>query len=146
MTEGPLAGRTIAVTRAAVQAPELSEALTRLGATVLEAPAIAFADPPDWAPLDRALAQLERYDWILFTSHNTLPRVVARMKERGLDPAVLAKVPARIVAIGPATARDLVAMGLEPEVVPGEFRAEGVLELMADSALEGSRDSGPRQG
>jgi len=142
--EGPLAGRAIAVTRAATQAPELSDALTRLGAFVIEAPAIAFSDPPDFAPLDRALARLAAYDWIVFTSRNTLPRVVARMQKLGLDPALLASAPARIVAIGPATARELAAFGLEPEAVPGEFRAEGVVELMADSVLEGTRVLLPR--
>jgi uroporphyrinogen III methyltransferase/synthase len=130
---GPLAARRIAVTRAPEQAGALAEALERLGAEVIFAPAIELTDPPDWAALDAALGRIGEYDWIVFTSANTLPRLAARMKALKLDPADLAHIPARLVAIGPATARGLEAVGLTVLTAPAEFRAEGVVELLRDA-------------
>lgn len=141
---GPLAGRRIAVTRAKGQSAALAEALERLGAHVLAAPAIELVDPPRWAPLDEALARIADFDWIVLTSANTLPRLLARIQALGLDAALLTRVPARFVAVGPSTARGLVATGIKPEIVPGEFRAEGVIALLAQEPLAGRKVLLPR--
>ncbi|MEP7028724.1 MAG: uroporphyrinogen-III synthase [Candidatus Eisenbacteria bacterium] len=141
---GPLARRRVAVTRAREQAGPLAEALERLGARVLLAAAIELVDPPDFGPLDAALGRLSAYDWIVFTSANTLPRLVARMEALGQDLAELARVPARLVAIGPATARGLEASGLAAYGAPEEFRAEGVVEFMSAEPLAGRRILIPR--
>ncbi|MEO6463368.1 MAG: uroporphyrinogen-III synthase, partial [Candidatus Eisenbacteria bacterium] len=84
-TGGPLEGRTVVVTRARAQAAALVEALRRLGARVLELPAIEIVDPPDWSPFDAALDRLEAYDWVVFTSANAFERAVVRSRARGRD-------------------------------------------------------------
>ena len=66
----PLVGSRVVVTRARGQAEHLSGALRLLGATVIELPTIEICPPNDWAPLDQAIAELEQYDWIIFTSAN----------------------------------------------------------------------------
>lgn len=136
---GPLAGRRVAVTRPRAQSAALVEALERLGAQVIEAPAIELVDPPSWEPLDLALARIAEFDWIVVTSANTLPRLVARLLALGLDPRLLARIPARFAAVGPSTARALAAMGILAEAVGSEFRAEGVLALLEESPLEGKQ-------
>ena len=141
---GPLAARSIAVTRARTQSATLVEALERLGAAVIEAPAVELVDPPSWQPLDDALTRIAEFDYLIFTSANTLPRLVARLLALGLDPALLIRIPARMVAIGPQTARGLEAMGIEADLVPGEFRAEGVVDRLADEPLEGKSVLIPR--
>jgi uroporphyrinogen III methyltransferase/synthase len=138
----PLAGRRVVVTRAREQAPVLVRRLEELGALVIEAPAIMLVDPPDWRPLDAALARLASYDWIVFTSQNTLPRLLARMATRGL--ALDALRGARLAAIGEATARSLLSRGLPVEGVAEEFRAEGVVELLAREPLAERRILLPR--
>jgi hypothetical protein len=80
---GPLAGRTIVVTRAAAQAPVFVELLQNEGARVLEAPTIAIDPPMSWAPLDAALSAIERYTWVVFTSVNGVAMVDRRLRERG---------------------------------------------------------------
>src|SRR4029450_5847783 len=45
----------------------LAAALIARGAEVLALPAIAIEPPSDLAPLDTALAQLDGFDWMLFT-------------------------------------------------------------------------------
>ena len=134
---GPLAGRRVAVTRAREQSGALVEALVRLGADVIEAPAIELVDPPDWQPFDDALLRLATFDWILWTSANALPRLRARLAALGLDPDLLGRLPARHLAVGPATGRGLVAVGIAPEVVGADFRAEGIVGHLAQEPLAG---------
>lgn len=133
---GPLAGRRIAVTRAREQSAALAESLVRLGAEVIESPAIELTDPPGWQPLDDALQRLETFDWIVWTSVNAVERLHARFDATGFDPARLVALPARSLAIGPATARALRAFGIEAEVVD-EHRAEGVVERLSRVPLLG---------
>src|SRR5207302_532772 len=66
----PLFGVTVLITRPRDQAKELSDLLGAYGAGVLEFPTIAIVPPRDWASLDRAIAALSKYHWIIFTSVN----------------------------------------------------------------------------
>jgi uroporphyrinogen III methyltransferase/synthase len=124
----PLAGRTILVTRAAAQAGDLSRRLRDLGATVIEAPAIAFAPPRSWRSCDRALRTIDRFDLILLTSVNAVDRFLRRARSRRVPKARLEAVP--VVAIGPATAAAARRGGLRVVGVPRAFRAEGLASLL----------------
>src|SRR5258708_33078892 len=66
----PLFGKRIVVTRAREQADALGSLLNALGAGVISLPTIELRPPADSAPLDRAIAQLDAYDWLGFTSAN----------------------------------------------------------------------------
>jgi uroporphyrinogen III methyltransferase/synthase len=124
----PLDGRTIVVTRAAAQAQRFTQLLEEAGARVLEAPAIVIAPPPSWEPLDAALDALGTFTWVIFTSVNGVAMVDRRLPARGLAWAALAG--RRVAAIGPATADALAEHGVRPDLVPGEYRAEGLLERL----------------
>ena len=124
----PLDGRTIVVTRAAAQAQRFTQLLEEAGARVLEAPAIVIAPPPSWEPLDAALDALGTFTWVIFTSVNGVAMVDRRLPARGLAWAALAG--RRVAAIGPATADALAEHGVRPDLVPGEYRAEGLLEQL----------------
>ena len=138
----PLAGCRVLVTRASEQAGEIASRLTALGASVIEAPAIRLVDPPDWQPLDRALARLSTYDWIVFTSQNAVPRFLARLRERQVDESALSA--SRHAAIGEATAEALRARRLQVDLVADEYRAESVAEALAREPLRGKRILIPR--
>jgi uroporphyrinogen III methyltransferase / synthase len=124
----PLDGRTIVVTRAAAQAQRFTQLLEEAGARVLEAPAIVIAPPPSWEPLDAALDALGTFTWVIFTSVNGVAMVDRRLPARRLAWAALAG--RRVAAIGPATADALTEHGVRPDLVPGEYRAEGLLERL----------------
>ena len=124
----PLDGRTIVVTRAAAQAQRLTQLLEAVGARVLEAPAIVITPPPSWKPLDAALDALGTFTWVVFTSVNGVAMLDRRLTARGLAWSALGN--RRIAAIGPATADALAEHGLRADVVPGEYRAEGLLERL----------------
>lgn len=139
---GALENRTVVVTRAAAQAAPLVALLERAGARVLLAPAIAIEPPPSWAPLDAALDELGAFDWVVFTSVNGVAMVDARLRARGGDwSAVAAR---RVAAIGPATAKALAAHGVRADVVPDEYRAEGLVEHLRNRVGRGDRVLLPR--
>ena len=120
----PLAGITVAVTRARAQASGLASRLADLGAAVIEAPAIRIA------PLDGPAPSLADYDLVCLTSPNGVRLLFARLAAAGLDTRALAG--ARVAAIGPGTASALRSFGVIADVVPSErFVAEGLVDALA---------------
>lgn len=131
---GPLAGSTFAVTRTRAQASGLAARLRALGASVLELPTIDLAPPPSYDEADACLARLASYRFVVFTSPNGVDAFFARLGHGGLDVRALAY--ARIAAIGPATAAELAKRGIAADVVPDEYRAEAVADLLIEEGLE----------
>lgn len=131
------------MTRARDQAAGLVQALVELGAEVVAAPAIRVTPLADLEPLRAALADLSRYQWIVFTSQNTVQVVCDRLPGWGLAPHDLAR--AAVAAIGPATADALARRGVPPVLVPQRFVAEAVVAaLAARGDLQGARVLLPR--
>ncbi len=94
------------VTRAVEQAGELASRLQTLGAQVLLLPLVEFAPPDDPAPLDRAIEQIERFDWLVLTSRNVVEFIAARARAIGVDlPARLSATNSRplVAVVGQAT-------------------------------------------
>jgi uroporphyrinogen III methyltransferase/synthase len=121
---GPLAGRTVAVTRARAQASGLAERLRALGARVLETPAIRIA------PLDAEVPDLAPYDLLCLSSPNGVHELFARLRASARDARSLAGV--TVAAIGPGTARALLEHGVTADVVPQRFVAEGLVQALAE--------------
>lgn len=125
----PLFGKTVLVTRARSQASKLTAALEALGAGVIEAPAIELRAPEDdYKALDEALAHVQDYHWLIFTSTNGVEHFFSRLFGAGKDTRELGF--AKAAAIGSATAEKLREYGIRADVVPQEFRAEGILEAL----------------
>ncbi|MEY2984740.1 MAG: uroporphyrin-III synthase, partial [Cyanobacteriota bacterium] len=137
----PLSGQTILVTRAADQASQFTALLTQAGATVLEMPALAITPPSDWQPLDQAIATLDRFDWVIFTSTNGVNFFYQRLKQQGLDSRALHGL--KIAVVGKKTAKTLAQFGLQPDVIPPDFIADALVDQMPDS-LQGSQILFPR--
>jgi len=133
----PLAGKTIVITRASHQAAEFSRLLTDLGAQVIEFPTIEIVPPDSWEPLDEAIDNLHRYDWVIFTSANGVRSFVSRLKGSGKKIQHLKGI--RFCAIGPGTAKEMAAEKIEAHLVPGEYRAEAIIESLKEEGLRGKR-------
>jgi uroporphyrinogen III methyltransferase/synthase len=129
----PLFGRRVLVTRTRQQASELSEQLAELGAQVLEAPTIEIAPPSaeELPEIDKHLAQLPAYDWIVFTSANGVRAAWERLREQGFDARHFAA--SNVAAIGPATAEALHDIGIFPDLIPEKFVAEELAEALKTS-------------
>lgn len=126
----PLAGRLVVVTRPRRQAPDLAEPLVALGARVLVAPAVSILPPTDPTPLEGALSEIQRYDWIVFTSANGVEEVARRLEAAGRGPEALAA--ARVAAVGPGTRSALEGRGVSVELVPAVFRVEALVEALVE--------------
>lgn len=132
MTQLPLHGKRVLVTRPPHQAGAFSDKLRALGAEPVEFPTIGIAPAEDTAPLDQAIAEIESYDWVIFTSTNAVAPFWERLTEAGKDARALAGV--RIGAIGPRTAAELKTIGLLADFMPDTYVAEAVVEQIGDVA------------
>jgi len=138
----PLCGKKIVVTRAAEQAGEFSAKLAARGATVLECPTIRLVEPESWQLLDLAIRELPGYDWLVLTSVNAVRYFFRRLDTLGLDARALAGC--RICAVGPKTAAEVRSFGVKPELVPTDYKAEGIVDEFARLDMQGSRILFPR--
>lgn len=122
----PLLGKRIVVTRAQAQAGTLAAKLTALGADAIEFATLRIAPPLDYALIDAAIAQLDSFDWVVFTSANGPEYFMARLKEANKDARAFGR--AKICAIGPATAATLERYNLKADLIPEKYVAESILE------------------
>ena len=131
----PLFGRSVLVTRGADQAGEFTSRLERLGARVYGCPTIEIREPASYADLDEAVGGLDSFHWIVFTSFNAVKYFFARLADLGLDTRSLGRC--RVCAVGPKTAAALVPYGVKADLVPTDYKAEGVLAAFAELELAG---------
>ena len=133
----PLFGKRALVTRTRTQASALSDRLTQLGAQPIELPTIQIQPLDDYAELDRALKNVNGYDWAVFSSANAVDIVFDRLDALELDARAMYGV--RIAAIGPATRRRLRERGVIADFMPSSFVAESVVVELAEEGVEGKR-------
>lgn len=131
-TARPLFGQTVLVTRPAHQADGMVSKLRSLGADVMYQPAIEISDPSDWGPVDAAINELEKFDWLVFSSSNGVEYFVRRLMFLGHDLRALGG--RKLAAIGPATVGALAEYHLTADVSPDSYRAEALAEALAPHA------------
>ena len=124
----PLAGRTVVITRARDQADEFVSELERYGAQVIVCPTIEIREPESYERLDEAIDHLYGYDWVIFTSVNGVDHFFNRLEKRGRNPSEIDEL--RVCAIGEATAEQLRALQVHVDIVPSEFKAEGIFAAL----------------
>jgi uroporphyrinogen-III synthase len=124
----------VLLTRPATAADRWREALVAAGAEVVAFPTIEVGPPPDSAlpALDRALAHLHDYDWLIFTSAHAATFTCARLPP-ALPRASLSRP--RIAAVGDETARAIAAAGLPVALVPRDQRQEGLVDALGAAGL-----------
>jgi uroporphyrinogen III methyltransferase / synthase len=135
-------GKRIVVTRARAQAESLARRIEEAGGEVIEFPTIEIQPPGDFVAFDSALEKVETYDWLIFTSVNSVEPFLSRLRRQGKSVAALQAV--RIGAIGPETAKHLEESGLRAALVPARYQAEGILDAVALESVRGKRVLIPR--
>jgi uroporphyrinogen III methyltransferase/synthase len=112
-----------------------ADALRNAGFEPVFFPVIEIRPFEENVALDRAIAKLGCYDWVVFTSVNGVDAFFERLpsppsplpgRERGAEGGV------RVAAIGPKTAHSLVSRGVTPDFVPDEYVAEAILPGLGD--------------
>jgi len=116
----------VVVTRRAEQAAVLGDKLSAAGFYPLYFPTIqlqAIVAPE----LDRALAEIERFEWLIFSSANSVHFFFRRLDELNLS----LRLP-RTAVVGPATARKLVEHDVHPDFMPDIFTGEALAAGLGD--------------
>lgn len=116
----------VAVTRSADDNRALAAALEQRGVEAVPVPLVEVVGPADGGrALGEALANLDRYRWLVLTSANAV-RAVRAVTDRGLDrdgvPAGLA-----VAAVGPVTAAEASRAGWPVTLVPAAATAEALV-------------------
>lgn len=126
----PLFGQRIVVTRTREQASQLSQKLSRLGASILEIPTIRTVEPTQKGYLKDAFSQLGSYEWIVFTSPNGVDWFFHWFFKIHKDIRSLGG--AKIAAVGPATAQKLKDLHLDVDAMPHKYVAPEIVRSMQD--------------
>lgn len=123
-------GKRILITRTRRQASELATQLEALGAAPILVPTIEIVPPETYAPLDAAIAHLDTFDWLLFTSANA----VEAFQKRAAEYSQPTKKAPKVAVIGPATARAVQGIGLTVNLIPPRYIAESLAEALLPEA------------
>jgi uroporphyrinogen-III synthase len=126
--------KRILVTRPRTQMDSLVDGLRAAGFEPIIFPVIEIRSIENNPELDQALNNIDKYDWVVFTSVNGVEVLSDKLKQNSLLP--------HVAAIGPKTAAALIAHGVMPDFVPEEYIAEAILPGLGD--LHGQRVLLPR--
>ncbi len=122
----PLFGHRILVTR---EHMEGFEPLEESGAEIIEFPTIEVVPPESFKKLDKSIDQIGTYDWLIFTSRNGVKYFFKRFFEKERDIRDLKGL--KICSIGRKTAAEVKKYGIKTDLIPDEFRAEGLIEAFS---------------
>ena len=138
-----LAGKKIVITRPSEQQEEFAVLLSSLGAETVRFPVIAIAPPDCWEAADRAIENIKKYDWVIFTSVNGVLSFADRLTTLHKDVSETLN-DIKICAIGLKTAEVVELYGLEVDFIPDEFRAEAVADGFMEMGSPGRNVLLPR--
>ncbi|MBN2736632.1 MAG: uroporphyrinogen-III C-methyltransferase [Spirochaetales bacterium] len=122
----PLFGKKIVVTRSRAQASALSEKLRHHGAEVIEMPTIDICPLTDQNLMDSEIRKLGKYNWMVFTSINSVDIFMERLFKSEQDVRAISHL--KFAAIGKETAKRLSTYGIIADLIPDRFTSIGVVE------------------
>lgn len=135
MTDSPLAGLNIVVTRPHEQATKLMQSISRLGGNPVLLPLLEISPPADPQALSAQLARLADFQLAIFISPNAVRYGMAAIQSVGGLPSSL-----RIATVGQGSAQALRELGVGPIIAPQEkFDSESLLTLPELQDVAGKR-------
>lgn len=140
--ELPLFGMRIVLTRPRKLMSSLAERLRAMGAEVLELPAIDTVTVKDNRRLSQCFIQIDRYDWIVFTSQIGVQVFFEQAKQKKLDIRKLSK--AKFAVIGEGTKAALCEKGIYADLIPDIFDGESLGNVLAKQEIRGKHILIPR--
>ena len=138
----PLFGARIVVTRPKDRSAGLSQKLRKLGAQVLELPAIRTKMIEPNPVLEAAIRKLSSYQFLVFTSPAGVKYFVETMRQMHCDIRCFAN--GKIAALGSGTAKELENYGICADLVPTVYDGRHLGMLIGDVCKEGDRILLPR--
>ena len=130
----PLFGLNICITRSKEQSKSINERLVDLGAEVTEINSIKIKSSE--FELDTVKHKLKDYEYIIFTSVNSVNIFFDYIKENDFD---IRNLKGKIAVIGPATARSLKERGITPDTIAEEFISEDLFNKLRAKVKQGDK-------
>ncbi len=114
-------GKTVLFTKLHIEGDGLAKKLASYGAKIIHKPLIKIRRPSDgFKSLDEAIAILDTFDWLVFTSQNSVISFFGRL------PKNVKRLP-KIAVVGPSTANTVKSFGKRISLTPaGEFSSFGL--------------------
>lgn len=125
--EKPLFGENIIITREVKDTGDTIKKFRDLGANVISIPMIKTI-PMESEDLNTVIEELEKYDYLVFTSRNGVRFFFDKLKENKLDARALYN--AKIAVVGPKTGEELASYGLNYDLIPDKFKQEDLYDVI----------------
>ena len=122
----PLNNKKIVITRSQDQILKVKTLFQNCGAKVYEFPTLIIDYPENLKPLDDALSEMEKFDWIVFSSVNGIKFLEKRLIKEGLTLKKF-RDKTKIAVVGEKTAQYLISLGIEPDFIPPNFVADSLI-------------------
>ena len=132
-----LFGKRVLVTRSRTQSADLVDLLERAGAEPVEVPTIEIQPVEDSCKVDSILANIGGFDWVIFTSTNSVEQLFARVDALGRDARLFHA--SRVAAIGTATASALNERGIVADLISRESVSQSLIDDLAEQGVAGQR-------
>ncbi|MBN3875686.1 MULTISPECIES: uroporphyrinogen-III synthase [unclassified Nostoc] len=124
----PLYGKRILVTAPRNYAYRLSEQIIKKGGLPVFMPTIETCYLPNYTQLDAALAHIDEFDWIIFTSRNGIAAFFQRINELNIPISVVQKC--HLCALG-KDAESLLSFCSKVDLIPTESSPAGIVTELA---------------
>ncbi len=133
----PLTGVRVLLTRTRDQSSYLSGLLGDRGAEVIELPTIEIAPLPISSKARGWLLKIQEYDWVIFSSVNTVEIFMKNLFDLKKDVRDLSGV--KIACVGGTTAKRLKDFGVSADLVPADYKQEGLVKSFGRISCKGKR-------
>ena len=133
----PLFGKRVLVTRSRSQSAALVRLLAEAGADPVEIPAIEIEPVDNTEEVDSVLCNLPDYDWVVFTSANSVERLFDRLDALGRDAREFHS--SQVAAIGTATAASIKERGIIANIVSRESQSQSLVDGLGEQGIGGLR-------
>lgn len=138
----PLLGKNIVITREESYAGDTILKLEELGANVISFPTIRIESISPNQELDSSIKNIKSYSHLVLTSVNGVKIFFNRFFELEGDLRDMGGI--KISAVGPKTAAAIKKYGINPDIIPKEFVAEGLIEELKNILTNEDRVLIPR--
>lgn len=133
----PLSGMRIIVTRPRERQGRLSQMLREEGAEVFEFPAIAVRPAQNTEVLEKALAKIDTYRWLVLTSPSGAEQWMKFLRERRIDMRTLSHL--KLACIGTGTASIMETHGWYADLIPDRYDGVHLGRLLAEKVKAGEK-------
>ena len=125
------------ITRTRSQSSYLSGLMSEEGAEVIEVPTIDIHPLPMDAAAKERVRRLSEYDWVVFTSSNAVNIFMYNLKQAHKNNLDLAEL--KVACVGESTAKVLLEYGVKADLVPKDYKQEGLVSAFQKFPLKGQR-------